>query len=390
MTSSAHPPFASRHPAPAGGAADSVEDAADVAARRFARRRRLRLQVLGIATASFVVDSLMLAAFVTLGVVPGAVAIAFVAWVSLYCGSFVSLLTTKWCDRLQDHLMTAPQMTVASLSLAAFVLWVPQIGGLLLMLLFLVVGYGSLRMGATRAVVGAMLASLTAGAVLAAAGEALDIPMDTPAQRALSGLWFSLILARAALLGLYGSQLRELLRRRNAELAATFEQLEALAHRDELTGVLNRRSAMQVLEAERQRMLRTGQPFGVALFDLDHFKQINDRFGHVVGDEVLRRFVLGAATQMRVVDRLGRYGGEEFLLLLPGTEDLADAQAAADRVRVGIADQAWAELHPELSVTVSAGVSLCRPQDTHEQLLARVDSALYAAKRDGRNRVEAA
>ncbi len=390
MTSSAHPPFASRHPAPAGGAADSVEDAADVAARRFARRRRLRLQVLGIATASFVVDSLVLAAFVTLGVVPGAVAIAFVAWVSLYCGSFVSLLTTKWCDRLQDHLMTAPQMTVASLSLAAFVLWVPQIGGLLLMLLFLVVGYGSLRMGATRAVVGAMLASLTAGAVLAAAGEALDIPMDTPAQRALSGLWFSLILARAALLGLYGSQLRELLRRRNAELAATFEQLEALAHRDELTGVLNRRSAMQVLEAERQRMLRTGQPFGVALFDLDHFKQINDRFGHVVGDEVLRRFVLGAATQMRVVDRLGRYGGEEFLLLLPGTEDLADAQAAADRVRVGIADQAWAELHPELSVTVSAGVSLCRPQDTHEQLLARVDSALYAAKRDGRNRVEAA
>jgi diguanylate cyclase len=144
---------------------------------------------------------------------------------------------------------------------------------------------------------------------------------------------------------------------------------------------------MQLIEEERQRMERTGQPFGIALFDVDHFKRINDGHGHVVGDEVLRRFAVSAATEMRHTDRLGRYGGEEFLMLLTGTPDDEGALVATERVRLGIERQPWSEIAQGLALTVSAGVGVCRRGESIEQLLMRADAALYAAKHAGRNRV---
>jgi diguanylate cyclase len=136
-------------------------------------------------------------------------------------------------------------------------------------------------------------------------------------------------------------------------------------------------------------MRRTGLPFAVALFDIDLFKHVNDEHGHLVGDEVLRRFVIAAAAAIRGTDRLGRYGGEEFLLIMPTTDHEDAAVAAAERVRESVRAVDWARLNAGLDVTVSAGIGLARVGESVEGLLGRADTALYAAKRAGRNCVRA-
>jgi len=357
---------------------------------RAQRRRRQRLQTLAMVLASYGIDSVLLCLLWAAGAVAPAVPPAYAGAALLSCGVFYAILRSGWTDRLRDHYIVMPHMAVNALINLAFILWVPQIGVLLLMVLFVIFAFGALRMDLRRVLLGSLAIALAVGAVIALHGERLTLPAATWQQRVVCGLWFALILARSSLVGLYGSRLRALLARRNAQLAATFEQLERLAHRDELTGSLNRRSIMALLEEERQRMQRTGQAFGIALFDIDHFKRVNDGFGHVVGDEVLRRFVVRVAGEMRHTDRLGRYGGEEFLMLLTATADDAAALVAAERVRRGVAQHDWAAVAPGLAITVSTGIGVCRGGESTEQLLTRVDAALYAAKRDGRNCVRAA
>jgi diguanylate cyclase len=356
---------------------------------RAQRRRRQRLQTLAMVLASYGVDSVMLCLLWAAGAIALAVPLAYAGAALLSCGVFFVVLGSGWTDALRDHYIVMPHMAVHALINIGFILWAPQIGVLLLMVLFVIFAFGALRMDLRRVMLGSLAIALAIGVVIALHGE-LSLPAASWQQRVVCGLWFALILARSSIVGLYGSQLRVLLARRNAQLAATFEQLERLANRDELTGSLNRRSIMALLEEERQRMERTGQAFGIALFDVDHFKRVNDGFGHVVGDEVLRRFVVRVAAEMRHTDRLGRYGGEEFLMLLTATADDTGALIAAERVRRGVAQHEWAAVAPGLAVTVSAGIGVCRGGESIEQLLTRADSALYAAKRAGRNCVRAA
>lgn len=269
--------------------------------------------------------------------------------------------------------------------------YAPEIGVLMLMVLFITFGFGALRVNPNRLQSGAIFGTtvVVAGvfAIVVLVGDRLAMPTATWQQRALCGLWMVVILARSTLLGLFSAKLRMLVKARNEELAATFDKLEQMAARDELTGTLNRRSVMRLLDEERQRMERTRQPFGVVLFDLDHFKLVNDSHGHLVGDETLRHFTRVASASMRTTDRLGRYGGEEFLMLLTVTSDETVACVAAERVREATATHDWAAVAPGLKVTVSAGVALCRQGETTEQLFDRADQALYEAKRGGRNRV---
>jgi diguanylate cyclase len=350
---------------------------------RLERRRRQRLGMLAMVFASYAVDTALLIAISAAGALAPAVPWAYAAAGVAACGAFYGLLGSGWSERLTDHYMAMQQMVVSALINVAFI--VPQIGVLLMMVLFIIFAFGSLRMNLRRVVLGAVLLSFAVAALIAFAGERLSLPMATWQQRLVCGLWFALILARTTLLGLYGSQVREELARRNAQLATTFAKLDELASHDELTGTLNRRSIMRLLEEERERTRRTGQSFGVAMLDIDHFKQVNDRFGHLVGDQVLRRFAQTVTEGMRGTDRLGRFGGEEFLLLLTATEGSDAVTTATERVRHSVASCHWAEIVPGLNLTVSAGVSMCGRDDTTEQLLDRADRALYVAKREGRN-----
>jgi diguanylate cyclase len=183
--------------------------------------------------------------------------------------------------------------------------------------------------------------------------------------------------------------MREALFKRGNELKKAHARIEELAQVDELTGLLNRRYIMRSLNEELARAQRVGIPCAVAIMDLDFFKRINDQFGHPVGDEVLRTFAITLSANVRAIDRLGRYGGEEFLLILPDTP-CDQAVRTLDRLRSIVSEVDWTTLSGMMNVTMSAGVSEVRREDSAEDILARADAALYRAKDAGRNQVIAA
>ncbi|HJV59739.1 MAG TPA: GGDEF domain-containing protein [Albitalea sp.] len=160
--------------------------------------------------------------------------------------------------------------------------------------------------------------------------------------------------------------------------------MRELAVTDPLTGLPNRRGTTDRLDAAMAMVARHGQPLSVALIDVDNFKSINDRYGHAAGDAVLHRLAQTMQQATRATDMLGRWGGEEFLLLAPATSAPA-AGELAERVRRAVAAQAFAHGEP---VTISVGVSTCWSADRVEALLRRADDALYRAKAGGRDRVE--
>lgn len=159
-------------------------------------------------------------------------------------------------------------------------------------------------------------------------------------------------------------------------------QLQRLASHDPLTGVGNRRSMEEELPLAVETSRRERRPCGLAILDLDHFKRINDRHGHAEGDRVLVDFVRLIRAATRKVDRLFRYGGEEFVLLLPGADSAVLHPLVENlRLRIDASLQSRGEM-----VTVSIGAAALQPDEPWEAWLARADAALYRAKRDGRNR----
>lgn len=165
-------------------------------------------------------------------------------------------------------------------------------------------------------------------------------------------------------------------------------ELHRASRYDALTGLLNRRAAQVALEDEVQRSRRLGEPFSLLMIDADHFKAINDVQGHAAGDRALQHLGTLLSAQMRDIDRVGRWGGEEFIVVLPGTP-LAQALEVAERLRerAQALPPRWQE--HALMLTVSLGVSQwAGPSDELPALMARADAALYRAKANGRNRVE--
>jgi diguanylate cyclase (GGDEF)-like protein len=158
------------------------------------------------------------------------------------------------------------------------------------------------------------------------------------------------------------------------------------ASTDELTGILNRRGFLAAAELLLARQAQKKEPVSALLFDLDHFKSVNDRFGHATGDEVLALFATITGTNLRASDVFGRFGGEEFAALLPG--NLADAQVAAERVRTAFEAAGAVVAGKPLAATVSVGIACGREGVDVAGLLATADAALYRAKGNGRNRVE--
>jgi diguanylate cyclase (GGDEF)-like protein len=167
------------------------------------------------------------------------------------------------------------------------------------------------------------------------------------------------------------------------------EQLRRLAVTDPLTGTMNRRALFELMKREMERHLRHGHAFAVVLFDVDHFKDVNDRYGHNSGDAVLRHVATVTAHMVRSTDALARYGGEEFVIVAPET-DAARALQLAERIREALQSSYVTVEDRQLAVTASFGVAtLCAGDGEPEQILARADRALYAAKVGGRNQVVA-
>ncbi|HEX7636792.1 MAG TPA: GGDEF domain-containing protein [Burkholderiaceae bacterium] len=183
-------------------------------------------------------------------------------------------------------------------------------------------------------------------------------------------------------------RMRDRLHRQKMELEAALAHIQRLATHDELTGLVNRRHMQVLLENERLRSERTTQDWCLALIDLDHFKAVNDRHGHAIGDEALRALGRHAHALIRKTDVLARWGGEEFVLLLPNTP-LAMAVNSLERLREHVAAQPLTLSDGVLlPMSFSAGVTEYRRGETFAQTLERADRLCYRAKELGRNRVE--
>lgn len=180
----------------------------------------------------------------------------------------------------------------------------------------------------------------------------------------------------------------ELHRLRNLQLEADKRVLDRHAHEDALTGLANRRLVELRLPEITAAAREAGRPFCLAIADVDLFKGVNDRFGHLLGDEVLREIATVLKAKVRGDDLVARLGGEEFLFAFEGV-DLDDAYRICETLRDGIAEYPWSQLHPGLAVTISIGVVERQDAIDYRVLMARADEQLYQAKRAGRNRVKA-
>ncbi len=181
-------------------------------------------------------------------------------------------------------------------------------------------------------------------------------------------------------------RLEEMVGARTAEIEQARSELQRLAMSDALTGLPNRRAIMGALDEAVAKASRTETALAVLLCDIDHFKSINDRFGHLAGDKVLAAFGGRLSAVIEPGETAGRYGGEEFLVVLPGAPDLVMERVAA--IRSAITDTAYQFGDGSRIVTSSGGIAFLRPSDTTVTLVARADIALYAAKENGRNRIE--
>ena len=353
------------------------------------RRADQRRQMLVVQAASCSLITSVLLVYCYAGTIPAVIPAAyFLSGIGLI-GIFVALSETHVNDRFEDHYLTIFQVGGHIALQLGFLFAAPQIGYAFLCVLFLIFGFGALRMTSRQATIAWTLTMIGLVPIFLFTDTPIGLPVATHIERVAAMLCIALIVGQCAFVGLYGSSMRKMLYDRSFELKEAYKRIEELAELDELTGSFNRRCIMRLLDDEIARAHRTEVPCSIALIDLDWFKRINDAYGHPTGDEVLRTFAITIFANIRGIDKFGRWGGEEFLLVLPDTPDDGAARIL-DRLRAMIADLDWSAFSPGMQVTISAGVAMLKPGEMSDAFLARADAALYAAKRRGRNRISSA
>lgn len=359
----------------------AVRDA-QTRARDQARRQRWAAGIAG----SYAVDTVFLALFAAADTIALAVPLAYGVLAAAISVAAYAVTASGINLRARDPNLTAPLTSIGVAMQLGVVAAAPQIAFPYLANLFTVFAFGMIWMSVRQSVGVWAIGVAATGALFYVMGERLAMPVATPFERILAWSYFSLILGRCLLLSVQSNDLRRRLSESRGKLAASLEHVQQLASHDELTRVLNRRSLIARLEQERSRAERTGVPFSVALIDLDRFKLVNDNHGHAVGDEVLKAFAATVQATMRDTDVFGRYGGEEFLLVLTATAPAA-ALHGLERIRAALPKFDWNGIAPGLRMTASMGVAGLRRGETVAQLLNRADTAMYEAKRGGRDRV---
>ena len=353
------------------------------------RRVKQRRHTLAIQVASYALGAAALMVYAYAGAVSLIIPAAFFLSGTTLIGIFAVLSETHFNDRFQDHFLTVSQVGTHVVIQLGFLLAAPQIGYAFLNVLFLIFAVASLRMTSFQALIGWTLTAFGVAPIFILTRIPIGMPVETLTERFAAALCFIATIGQCAFVGLYGESLRKKLYRSGLKLKEAYRRIEELAELDELTGSYNRRCIMRMLGEEIARARRIESRCSIALIDLDWFKRINDAHGHPTGDEVLRTFAITMFANIRTIDRFGRYGGEEFLLVLPDTPNDGAAQIL-ERLREIIADLDWSAFSPGMQVTISAGVATLQPDETPDTFLARADSALYSAKARGRNKIACA
>lgn len=347
------------------------------------KRRLYRIMIVAAAGASYLIDVLLLIAFSLAGTIDPSLPAIYFGLALGHVALFSSLHWKGLTDHLSNPHLTVWQ-TVYSLGVQILgILIAPQLTQLFLGLVFIIFAFATLRLSLRSTLVIWALSCIAAAVALTGTGQtSIGITDPSTWEAGLVAVAFSTILLRTIALGYYGTALR-------LRMYEKSRSIEAAATLDALTGCLNRRPALGVISEQIALRRRKGIRTAVLMLDLDHFKAINDRLGHLTGDEVLRQVAGRIRSTLRETDKVGRYGGEEFVVILPAT-DLTEGKAVAEHIRNGVASMRWPMVDQALWVTLSCGVTEIRPGDTVEDVVGRADAALYEAKHKGRNRVDSA
>jgi diguanylate cyclase (GGDEF)-like protein len=358
-------------------------------AEALLRRARQRRQIQGMIGISYVIDAGVLSIYAHAGTISAVIGPAFAICGLTSIAGYIVLSEIGVTERFRDHYCVTPQAIASMAIMLAFIYIAPEVGVMFLCTLFVVFNFSSLRSTPLQTTVVWTAMALGLAWLFLLTDKPISMPHGTSLERFATMTVFILTIGRCMFLGIFSSAMRASLYKSSLALKEANKRIEDLAALDELTGSFNRRCIMRMLDDEIVRTHRTTAPCSIALIDLDWFKRINDTYGHPTGDEVLRTFAITVFANIRNIDRFGRYGGEEFLLVLPDTPG-DTAMRLLDRLRAIIADLDWSAFSPGMQVTVSAGVTTLRPDETADTFLARADCALYAAKAQGRNRIASA
>jgi diguanylate cyclase len=358
-------------------------------AQALSRRARQRRQIQVMIGGSYILDALVLLVYAHAGTIPLEIGPAYAVCGLISVAGYVALSEMGFHDRFKDHYLVAPQSIICMAIVLAFTYLAPQVGVMFLCTLFVVFNFSSLRSTPRQTAIVWTVTAFGLAVLFLLTDKPISMPHDSALERFATMTVFILTIGRCMFLGIFSSSVRQSLYKSSVALKQAYARIEELAELDDLTGSFNRRCIMRMLDDGIVQAHRTKAPFSIALIDLDWFKRINDAYGHPIGDEVLRTFAITVFANIRTNDRFGRYGGEEFLLVLPDTRDDVAAQIL-DRLRAIIAELDWSAFSTGMRVTISAGVATLKPDETPDTFLARADSALYAAKARGRNRIASA
>lgn len=311
-------------------------------------------------------------------------------WLTAYnlCGSllFYLLVRTGWSERLSpaEPSMTLVQTVHGVVAIVGSYAITGPARGAVLAILVLVLAYGMFSLTVQQARGLAVFALFALVSVMV--WKHHTQPQRYPGGVEAVHLAFAVVvLAGVSALSVRMGLLRRRLREQKQALAQSLEQIRVLATLDELTGLTNRRHMVELMQDEQLRQQRSGSTMSLVLLDLDHFKRVNDDYGHKAGDTVLRAFADSVRLGLRSSDVLARWGGEEFLLLLPATGS-TEALQCVERMREGLARVSLADIAPDLTLTFSAGLVAFEAGQPIDAVIERADQALYRAKQAGRNR----
>lgn len=301
-------------------------------------------------------------------------------------GSVISYGTVRlgWTLRSSDPALTIWQMSFASLLATWSYAMFDQIRGALIAVQMAVVVFGTFNLRRRALLQFSAAVLVTMGATMWAMNhwhpQLFPAPVEWVHFMVLLGLQPS-----AVVMGSHFAAMRAQMKRQRADLEAAVLRIQDMASRDVLTGLYNRRHALDLLDHLGKTRERLPSPCTLVLVDLDHFKLVNDSFGHGVGDDVLKVFASQAQEVLRGSEMIARWGGEEFLLILPNTE-VNGALVALERLRMALQTRPVSMAQPQLRINFSSGLAELKSGEPADHAIQRADVALYQSKATGRGR----
>ncbi|MDA8126321.1 MAG: GGDEF domain-containing protein [Deltaproteobacteria bacterium] len=319
------------------------------------------------------------------GIAPWRFAAPWTLLTLVISGGFYAAIRSGWSERFADPALTMAQMIYAVACCASAYAIVGETRGAVFPLAMIVLMFGMFALKPRQVLAISLYAATLLGAVMGAMAQ-WHPQVYAPAIELVHFMMLATMLIAMSILAGQFSRMRVRLQQQKQDLANAFGKIHALATRDELTGLINRRRMNELIEKELQQSQRFHSPFCIAIVDLDHFKRINDEHGHGAGDEALRQFARKGSQMLRAADSLARWGGEEFLILMSHSR-LSLAQEGVERIRQALEQMVVLAEVAAVRLTLSAGIVEHRPGESSETMIERADAALYSAKTQGRNRV---